>query len=91
MPLYGQHVTPRQAMTHLTFSQIEVSWTGGVGGGCKHSHFLTSWRSVPGGNSGNICSAWASHFHTFHSQFQKYKFSKFTATINKHLKLMTEL
>ena len=29
MPLYGQHVTPRQAMTHLTFSQIELSWTGG--------------------------------------------------------------
>ena len=33
MPLYGQHVTPRQAMTHLTFSQIELSWTGGGGGG----------------------------------------------------------
>ena len=33
MPLYGQHVTPRQAMTHLTFSQIEVSWTGGWGAG----------------------------------------------------------
>ena len=32
MPLYGQHVTPRQAMTHLTFSQIELSWTGGRGG-----------------------------------------------------------
>ena len=29
MPLYGQHVTPRQAMTHLTFSQIELSWTEG--------------------------------------------------------------
>ena len=42
-------------MTHLTFSQIELSW---MGGGCKHSHFLTSWRSVPGGNSGNICSVW---------------------------------
>ena len=31
MPLYGQHVTPRLAMTHLTFSQIELSWTGGGG------------------------------------------------------------
>ena len=53
MPLYGQHVTPRQAMTHLTFSQIELSWTGGGGGGgwggvggCKHSHFLTLFLTM---------------------------------------------
>ena len=38
-----------------------------------------NWLGIFGGNSGNICPAWASQFNTFYSQFQKYKFSKFTA------------
>ena len=43
MPLYGQHVTPRQA------SSPKSNYPGG---GDKHLHFLTSWRSVPGGGGG---------------------------------------
>ena len=38
-----------------------------------------NWLGIFGVNSGNICPAWASQFNTFYSQFQKYKFSKFTA------------
>ena len=43
MPLYGQHVTPRQAMTHLTFSQIELSWTGGVCGYMGYMEIQGVW------------------------------------------------
>ena len=90
MPLYGQHVTPRQAMTHLTFSQIELSWTGGGGAGVN-----TRTSSLHGALfRGEIVAIYVlpgHHISILFTQFQKYKFSKFTATIAKHLKLMTEL